>query len=130
MPGNPGRDIKEKNNSCLYAHRSIYSGMMNYKKTQARALIMKALAHPVRLIVVDALSKRDLCVRELNNLVGVDQSTLSRHLARLKQTGIVTERKEGVKVFHHLATPCILKVFECTERVLATRLKEQAALLS
>ncbi len=126
---NPGREIKT-NTNCIYAHIDIEFGMMNYKQAQARALIMQSLAHPVRLIVVEALSKGDLCVCELNDLVSVDQSTLSRHLARLKQTGIVTERKEGVKVFHHLATPCILKVFECTERVLANHLKKQAALLA
>ena len=102
---------------------------MNYEKAEARARIMQALAHPVRLIVVDALSRGDLCVCELNELVGVDQSTLSRHLSKLKSCGIVTERKEGVKVIHHLAAPCILKNFDCTELVFANHLKEQTALL-
>lgn len=91
---------------------------MNYEQAEARANIMKALAHPVRVILVEALSKGDRCGCELQPLVDVDQSTLSRHLAQLKQAGIVTERKEGQKVFHHLECPCMLHAFECSLEVL------------
>jgi ArsR family transcriptional regulator len=91
---------------------------MKYEEAKARADIMKALAHPVRFLLVDALSRGDLCVNELNKLVDVDQSTLSRHLAQLKKVGIVSERKEGTKVIHHLASPCILQAVDCSVQVL------------
>ncbi len=90
---------------------------------------MKALAHPVRFLLVDALSRGDLCVNELNELVDVDQSTLSRHLAQLKKVGIVSERKEGAKVIHHLASPCILRAVDCSMQVLRSELERRKSVL-
>jgi len=84
---------------------------------------LKALANPIRFLLVDALSRGDLCVNELNELVNVDQSTLSRHLAQLKKVGIVSERKNGTKVIHHLASPCILQAVDCSMQVLKTELE-------
>ncbi len=94
-------------------------------QAKAKAEILKAMASPVRLIVVDALRRRDLCVRDLNRLVGVRQPTLSRHLAQLKKAGIVTERRAGPRVLYHLESPCILKASECAGRVIASHIKRQ-----
>ncbi len=91
---------------------------MNYQQAKIRADILKALAHPIRVMLVAALAKDDQCVQELNKLAEVDQSNISRHLAQLKRAGIVTERKQGQKVIHHLECPCILRAFECSVEVL------------
>jgi len=56
-----------------------------------RAEILKALAHPTRLFLVDRLSRREHCVCELVELVGVDFSTVSKHLSILKNAGFVTD---------------------------------------
>lgn len=98
---------------------------MNYEQAKIRALILKALAHPIRMLLVDALSRGDRCVNELNELVDVDQSTISRHLAQLKKVGIVSERKKGAKVIHHLACPCMLRAFDCTLEVVRTEAKRR-----
>ena len=90
---------------------------MNYDEAEIKAGIIKAMAHPVRLMIIDELGRGDKCVCELLPMFKLDQSTLSRHLSQLKKNGIITEKKEGVKVIHHLATPCILKVFECIMNV-------------
>ena len=110
----------------VYVH--IFT-LMNYEQAKARANILKALAHPIRVLLVDALSRGDRCVNELNELADVDQSTISRHLAQLKKAGIVTERKEGAKVIHHLACPCMLRAFDCSVEVLKTVTKRQSTLL-
>jgi ArsR family transcriptional regulator len=102
---------------------------MKYEEAKARADIMKALAHPVRFLLVDAMSRGDLCVKELNKLADVDQSTLSRHLAQLKKVGIVSERKEGTKVIHHLACPCILQAVDCSMQVLKIELDRRRKVL-
>jgi ArsR family transcriptional regulator len=102
---------------------------MNYEQAKARAEILKALAHPIRVLLLDALSKGDRCVNDLNELADVDQSTISRHLAQLKKAGIVSERKEGVKVMHHLACPCMLRAVDCTVEVLKTVVKRQTIAL-
>ena len=91
---------------------------MNYDQAKIKAEILKALAHPIRILLVDALSVSDKSVTELNELVAVDQSTISRHLSQLKRVGIVSERREGARVIHHLETPCILSAISCAETVL------------
>ena len=102
---------------------------MNYDQAKIRADILKALAHPIRVLLVEALSKGDRCVNELNELADVDQSTISRHLAQLKKVGIVSERKQGVKVIHSLSCPCMLRAIDCSVEVLKTVTKRQRTVL-
>lgn len=83
-----------------------------------RARIIKALGHPSRLMMVDALAEGELCVCELQALVGSDMSTVSKHLALLKRAGIVQDRKQGLQVFYSLRVPCILQFFGCVQAVL------------
>ena len=98
---------------------------MNYSQARIRSDILKALAHPIRVMLVSALAEGDRCVHELNALADVDQSNISRHLALLKRAGIVTERKQGQKVIHHLECPCILRAFECASEVLKSSAARQ-----
>lgn len=91
--------------------------IMNYDQANIRAEIMRALAHPVRVLIVDALTDGEQCVCELNRLADIDQSGMSRHLAILRKSGILSDRREGMKVFYRLETPCILKAFECAVAV-------------
>jgi len=92
------------------------------KKTQQkfedRARILKALAHPTRLFVVDELSRGERCVNELTDMIGVDTSTVSKHLSILKAAGIVEDDKRGLQVWYRLRVPCILNFFGCVEDVL------------
>jgi ArsR family transcriptional regulator len=88
---------------------------------EARANIAKALAHPSRLLVLDALQEKECCVCELTELVGADQSTVSKHLAILKQAGMVYTRKEGSMIFYRLRIACLGGFFSCVESVLEQR---------
>ncbi len=88
-------------------------------KCEARARIVKALAHPTRLFIVDQLSQGgERCVCELTAMVGADISTVSKHLSLLKAAGIVQDDKRGNMVFYRVATPCITAFFDCVESVL------------
>lgn len=91
---------------------------MKLEEAKARAEILKALGHPARVLIVSELSHGDRCGCELMPLLGVNQSVVSRHLSTLKNAGIISERKEGVKVIYHLACPCILRALDCTVEVL------------
>lgn len=84
---------------------------------QARAKVLKALGHPTRLQILDLLDQGDLCMCEFNPLFKIRQPTLSRHLGVLKQAGIITERRAGPRLILHLATPCILRAFDCATTV-------------
>ncbi len=101
---------------------------MNTAEFHARARVMKALASPVRLKIVDELSRGERCMCELQPLFPMNKSTLSRHVAALKNVGIVSERREGVRVFLKLQTPCILTLFDCTMGVIRAEAKRHAQL--
>lgn len=97
---------------------------------EARARIIKALAHPTRLFLVDQLSKRERCVCDLTEMVGADVSTVSKHLSVLKAAGIVTDEKRGAQVFYNLRVPCVLRFFDCTEAVMRSLAEEERELLA
>lgn len=84
-------------------------------KNQAR--ILKALAHPTRLFIVDELSRGERCVCELTEMVGVEMPTMSRHLSQLRHAGLVEDEKRGAMVFYRLRVPCVLNFFKCVEAV-------------
>jgi len=91
---------------------------------EARAKIVKAMAHPTRLFLVDNLAEKERCVCELTQMVGADMSTVSKHLAILKEAGIVVDEKRGAMVYYRLRVPCVMNFFECCEAVLKARLRE------
>ena len=64
--------------------------------------IFKALSEPTRLRIVSLLSHGELCVCDLKETLGLPQSTVSRHMARLKQTGLVQDRRAGKWVHYRL----------------------------
>jgi len=96
---------------------------------RARAQVFKALGHPTRLFMVNELARGERCVCELTEMVGADMSTVSKHLAILKQAGILEDEKRGSQVFYSLQLPCIVGFFECVETVLKEQAKQQAAVL-
>jgi len=100
-----------------------------YAQFEARSKIIKALAHPSRLFIVNELSRGRRCVNELTELVDADMSTVSKHLSVLKSAGVVRDDKEGARVYYSLRVPCVLNFFSCVESVMAENAKEQAELL-
>ncbi len=96
---------------------------------EARARVAKALAHPSRLLILDAITEGEKCVCELTALVEADQSTVSKHLLILKQAGIIEDRKEGPKTFYRARMCCLKGLWECIENVLRENLKAQQAAL-
>ena len=102
-----------------------------HAKYEARARIMKAMAHPTRLFIVDELAKRgEECVCKLTEMIGADMSTVSRHLALLKGAGIIEDEKRGSMVYYRLRIKCVLNFFDCLESVMACDAKERQALFS
>ncbi len=96
----------------------------------AQARVHKALAHPSRLFIVEELSRRERCVCELTDMIGVEMPTVSRHLSVLKGAGIVEDDKRGVQVFYRLKTPCVMNFFRCVTEVRQAAIKREAALLA
>ena len=104
--------------------------MRNYEAYEYKARIIKAMAHPSRLAIIDALADGERCVCELQEIVGADMSTVSRHLALMTSAGILANRKAGLQVFYRLQVPCILKFFGCVEAVMKSNAKRQEQLVA
>ena len=105
---------------------------MNERKRalyEARAKIIKAMAHPTRLFIVDTLSQKSHCVAELTEQIGADMSTVSKHLAALKNVGIIEGEKRGAHIFYSLKTPCVMNFFGCVESVLKSTATQQLKLI-
>lgn len=96
----------------------------------ARANVLKAMAHPSRLFMIEELEKGEQCVCDLTEMIGADISTVSKHLSVLKQAGIVVDDKRGNQVFYRLRVPCILNFFGCVESVLESQVQDRAATLT
>lgn len=76
---------------------------------QASALL-KSLSNEHRLMILCQLGDGELQVSDIQSRVGLSQSALSQHLARLRDDGLVSARREGVAIFYRIADPAALKV--------------------
>jgi DNA-binding transcriptional ArsR family regulator len=94
-------------------------------RLEARVRIIKALAHPSRLFMVEELARGKRCVCELTEMVGADISTVSKHLSLLKSAGIVRDEKRGNQVWYELRCPCVLGFFDCVEAVMDSLAEEE-----
>lgn len=91
---------------------------MKHDGHKRKAQVLKAMAHPSRLAMLEALADGERCVCDLQKIVGSDISTVSRHLAVMKAAGLVQDRKEGLWVHYRLRVPCVLQFMNCIEAVL------------
>ncbi len=98
--------------------------MKTYARFEARAKILKALAHPTRLFIVDELARGERCVYELTGMIGADISTVSKHLTVLKNAHVISDEKRGTQVFYTLTMPCAARFFTCVEDMLQTKIRE------
>ncbi|MCB1784117.1 MAG: winged helix-turn-helix transcriptional regulator [Alphaproteobacteria bacterium] len=75
--------------------------------------LLKALSNEKRLMIVCAISKGEKSVGELEEIVGLSQSALSQHLARLRRDKLVGTRREAQTIFYTLEDPDVRAVLEC-----------------
>ncbi|MDA3923322.1 MAG: metalloregulator ArsR/SmtB family transcription factor [Kiritimatiellae bacterium] len=99
------------------------------KLLEAKAKVLKALAHPTRLWMVEKLADGEKCVCEFVDAVDADFSTISKHLSVLKQAGIVVDDKRGKQVFYTLKVPCVMNFMHCVEAVIKSQAETHAALV-
>ncbi len=104
-------------------------GRWTEEQIKARASVLKAMAHPARLRVLEALAERDHCVCEMQELVGSDVSTVSKHLSVLKNAGLIADERRGTWVYYRLLVPCILRSLDCVETVLQNQAHKHKALV-
>lgn len=84
-------------------------------RSERRVTLIKALAHPSRLAMAEALQDGELCVCDLRDLVGADLSTVSKHLSIMRDAGLLDMEKRGLNVFYRLKCNCLLSFLECVD---------------
>ena len=96
---------------------------------ESRARILKAIAHPTRLFIIEELQKKPTSVGELAGIIGADLSTMSKHLSVLKNAGIVSDERIGTTINYSLKTPCLLNFIGCVEDVIEANAQNQIEIL-
>jgi ArsR family transcriptional regulator, arsenate/arsenite/antimonite-responsive transcriptional repressor len=103
--------------------------MITFEEADIRSRIIKAMAHPVRLMAIDSLKESDMSFSTLNDMFNLDKSTVSKHLSVLKEAGIVSSRKEGADMIYRLEVPCVTDFFGCVTAVVENNVKRQQVCL-
>jgi ArsR family transcriptional regulator len=87
------------------------------RRRDERTRVLKAMAHPSRLLILETLVEGERCVCDLQRVVGADISTVSKHLALMRLAGLVIDRRQGLQVFYRLRVPCVLDFLDCVDAV-------------
>lgn len=104
---------------------------MDERLYEAREKIMKSLANKYRLKIVDTLGENEkMCVSDLEEELNLNQSSVSKHLSILKTAGVVKSKKEGLKVYYTLKTPCIINYFTCVDNVIKSDLNDRMDIIN
>ncbi len=96
---------------------------------EKQAEIAKAIAHPLRIAIVDFLKDGEQCVCDIAEHIGAERSNVSRHLSVMVNAGLLGFRKKGLKVIYKLKTPCIVDFFSCVSDVLKQQVRDNEKLL-
>lgn len=86
---------------------------MNDVTAEHVARVLKAMAHPVRLQIVDALQSGEKCVSDIVAAVGGKQSITSQQLNMMKDKGVLSCRREGSRVFYKIENQNVIKLLSC-----------------
>lgn len=92
--------------------KNEYSGPMNSTTAERHARIFKALMHPVRLQILDALRGGEECVCHLEAHLGQRQAYVSQQLAILRKAGLVADQRDGPNIFYRIAHPEVLTLLD------------------
>jgi len=92
--------------------------------------IYKALAHPIRMKIVMNLLNGPLCVCDLNENVEFSQSNLSQHLKILKDSGILTSEKDGIRIMYKIKDAEVRALLEVTGRIIKNEVEMMRSKLS
>ena len=84
-------------------------------RLERRATLLKSLAHPSRLLIMEMLENKACCVGALRDAIGADITTVSKHLSVLKRVGLVRDVKHGTFSEYSLVCSCVSHLIDCLE---------------
>ncbi|MEE9461907.1 MAG: metalloregulator ArsR/SmtB family transcription factor [Bacteroidales bacterium] len=96
---------------------------------QLLAEVCKALAHGIRIEIIDLLQDREMGFREIFEKTGIAKSSLSQHLSVMVEKGILIQRKEGINSYYRVSTDKVSKACQLMREVLIEKLEKSTEIL-
>ena len=103
---------------------------MDKKIYSMQADLCKAIAHPTRIEILQLLRGGERCVCEIFPVLDIDQPNVSRHLSLLKKEGILTSRKEGLKVIYRVNDERVFDLLDLVTLMLKEHLEKRTKVLA
>jgi len=103
---------------------------MEERVLELKAEILKALAQPTRLKILELLRHGERCICEIIPAIDGEQSNVSRHISLMQKSRLVTTRKDGVKVMVKVTDPEIFNILDRVSRMLREQFREQEKLFA
>ena len=103
---------------------------MEERGLELKAEILKALAQPTRLKILELLRNGERCICEIVPAINGEQSNISRHISLMQKSHLVTTHKEGVRVMVKVSDPKIFEILDKVSVILKNQMKEQERLLA
>jgi ArsR family transcriptional regulator len=99
------------------------------KLYEIQAEIFQAIAHPIRLAVIDVLSDGEKCVCDIARQVDAKRSNVSRHLSVMLKAGVLDVRRDGLKMIYKLKMACVPGFVSCVTETIRQKIKDESAML-
>lgn len=96
---------------------------------ELRAEILKALAQPTRLKIIDFLRDGERCVCEIFPAIAEEQSNTSRHLSMMLSAGVLSRRKDGLKIYYKIKQPEVLQIVDIVTQIVKQEISVRHDLL-
>ena len=90
--------------------------MLDVAKLEYAASKLRAIAHPMRIAIIDMLQNKSLSVTEIYNNLNIEQASASHHLNILKNKGLLNSKREGKKIYYSLGTKALSELIDCINR--------------
>ena len=102
---------------------------MEEKAIELKAEVLKALAQPTRLKILEMIRNGERCICEIVPAINGEQSNISRHISVMQKSHLITTRKDGVKVMVKVRDPRIFEILDTVGLFLKTQMQEQTRLI-
>jgi len=103
--------------------------IMEERILELKAEVLKVLAQPTRLKILELLRNGEKCICEIVPAINGEQSNISKHISLLQKSHLVTTRKDGVKVMVKVNDPKIYEILDSINIILRNRMSEQSRLI-
>src|SRR4030042_584013 len=105
-------------------------GFMDDRVIEMKAEVLKALAQPTRLKILECLRNGEKCICEIVPALSGEKSNIPRHISLMQKSHLVTTRKDGVKVMVNVRDPKVFEILDKVSAILKNQMREQERLFA